>query len=96
VKGDRTMHLNTFIEEKELRIISFTLCLVQEIEKRIQNKVFFYKEQIERYIEKEVELFLKSISAKHALKNLYKYQILSNVHFKLKDLVNNRVFLSFI
>jgi hypothetical protein len=88
------MHLNNFIEEKELRIISFTYYLVQEIEKRVQNKVFYYKEQIDRFIEKRIDIFMKTIIAKNSLKSLYKYQIQSNVQFKLKYLLNNQILLS--
>ena len=82
------MHLNNFIEEKERRIISFTYFLVKEIEGKVQNKVFFYKEQIDRYIEKQIDIFLTTITAKHSLKSLYKHQIQSNVQFKLKYLLN--------
>ena len=82
------MHLNEFIEEKERRIISFTYFLVKEIEGKVQNKVFFYKEQIDRYIEKQIDIFLTTITAKHSLKSLYKHQIQSNVQFKLKYLLN--------
>lgn len=88
------MDLHNFIDEKELRIISFTYFLVQEIEGKIQNKLLYYKEQIERYMEKQVEIFLKSISANLSLKSVYKHQILSNVHFKLKDVLNNQILLS--
>lgn len=88
------MHLNNFIEEKERRIISFTYFLVKEIEGKVQNKVFFYKEQIDRYIEKQIDSFLKTITAKNSLKSLYKHQIQSNVQFKLKYLLNYQVLLS--
>lgn len=88
------MHLNNFIEEKERRIISFTYFLVDEIEKKVQNKVFFYKEQIDRYIDKQIDIFLTTISAKHSLKCLYKHQIQANVQFKLKYLLNYQVLLS--
>lgn len=88
------MRLNNFIEEKERRIISFTYFLVKEIEGKVQNKVFFYKEQIDRYIEKQIESFLKTITAKNSLKSLYKHQIQSNVQFKLKYLLNYQVLLS--
>ncbi len=90
------MHLNNFIEEKERRIISFTYFLVKEIEGKVQNKVFFYKEQIDRYIEKQIDIFLTTISAKRSLKSLYKHQIQSNVQFKLKYLLNYQVLLSCI
>ena len=90
------MHLNNFIEEKERRIISFTYFLVKEIEGKVQSKVFFYKEQIDRYIEKQIDIFLTTITAKHSLKSLYKYQIQSNVQFKLKYLLNYQVLLSCI
>lgn len=90
------MHLNDFIEEKERRIISFTYFLVKEIEGKVQNKVFFYKEQIDRYIEKQIDIFLTTITAKHSLKSLYKHQIQSNVQFKLKYLLNYQVLLSCI
>jgi hypothetical protein len=90
------MHITEFIEEKELRIISFSIFLVKEIERKIQNKLLYNKEQINRYIEKQVEFFLKSLSAQKSLKNVYKYQILSNVHFKLKYLLKNGILLSFI
>lgn len=90
------MHLNDFIEEKERRIISFTYFLVKEIEGKVQNKVFFYKEQIDRYIEKQIDIFLTTISAKRSLKSLYKHQIQSNVQFKLKYLLNYQVLLSCI
>ncbi len=89
-----TMHLHNFIEEKERRIISFTYLLVKEIEENVQNKVFFYKEQIDRYIEKQADIFLKTINAKHSLKSLYRHQILSNVNFKLKYALQNQVLLS--
>lgn len=88
------MHLNNFIDEKERRIISFTYFLVKEIEKKVQNKVFFYKEQIDRYIEKQIDLFLTTIPAKNSLKSLYKHQIQSNVQFKLKYLLNYQLLLS--
>ena len=90
------MHLNEFIEEKERRIISFTYFLVKEIEGKVQGKVFFYKEQIDRYIEKQTDIFLTTITAKHSLKSLYKHQIQSNVQFKLKYLVNYQSLLSCI
>jgi hypothetical protein len=88
------MLINDFIEEKELRIISFSIFLVKEIERKIQNKLLHNKEQINRYIEKQVEFFLKSLSAQKSLKNVYKYQILSNVHFKLNYLLKSGVLLS--
>ncbi len=90
------MHLNEFIEEKERRIISFTYFLVKEIEGKVQSKVFFYKEQIDRYIEKQTDIFLTTITAKHSLKSLYKHQIQSNVQFKLKYLLNYQSLLSCI
>lgn len=88
------MHLNNFIDEKERRIISFTYFLVKEIEGKVQNKVFFYKEQVDRYIDKQIDIFLTTITAKHSLKSLYKHQILSNVKFKLKYLLNYQLLLS--
>lgn len=89
-----TMHLNEFIDEKERRIISFTYFLVKEIEGKVQNKVFYYKEQVDRYIDKQIDIFLTTITAKHSLKSLYKHQIFSNVRFKLKYLLNYQLLLS--
>ena len=89
-----TMHLKNFIDEKERRIISFTYFLVKEIEGKVQNKVFFYKEQVDRYIDNQTDLFLTTIIDKHSLKSLYKHQILSNVQFKLKYLLNYQLLLS--
>lgn len=90
------MDLNNFIDEQELRIISFTYFLVQEIETKIETKVIYYRAQIDRYLEQQVGLFLRDISANLSLKSVYKRQILSNVHFKLKRVFNSQPLLNCI
>jgi hypothetical protein len=83
------MNIYKFVREDEYALISFSFDLIKEVERKIHNQTFFYKEQIDRYLEKKVNLFLSTISVKKSLKNVYRQQILMNVYFKLKNIINS-------
>ena len=88
------MNIYKFVREEEFALISFSFDLIKEVERKIHNRTFFYKEQIDRYLEKKVNLFLSTISAEKSLKNVYRQQILMNVYFKLKNLINKKIHFS--
>jgi hypothetical protein len=88
------MNIYNFVREDEYALISFSFDLIQEVERKIHSQTFFYKEQIDKFLEKKVNLFLSTISVKKSLKNVYRQQILMNVYFKLKNLINKNIHFS--
>ena len=65
-----------------------------KVERKIHNRTFFYKEQIDRYLDKKISIYLKSLSHSNALKAVYKQQILTNVYAKLRDVLKKHIHLS--
>lgn len=88
------MNIAEFVLKDELALITFSLYLFKEVERKIHNRTFFYKEQIDRYIDKKISNYLNSFSVSCALKVVYKQQIRTNVYAKLKDKIDENIHFS--
>ncbi len=68
----------------ERSILKFIISTSEDIKTKIRNKIFFYEEQIHRYVLKQVELFLYYLYTDRALLTVYKYEIFNSIMFRLK------------
>lgn len=80
------MQLAEYIGKTDFEIIRFAYLLIQDIEMKIKNKAFFYKNQIVTYINKQIDYFLLTLLDRDALLNIYKTEIHQILEPKLKEI----------
>lgn len=85
------MNMSDFCGKTEFSILQFTCQITKDVKDKIETKEFFYDTQINRYIEKQIELFLKNYNFNDALIQTYKYEIYNTIMFGLKDFMNKKV-----
>lgn len=90
------MTISNFVMKEELALISFSLSLVKEVKRKIHNQTFFYKKQVDSYIDKKVTFFLQTLAVSEPLKNVYKQQILTIVYNKLKPVIYESIYLDVV
>ncbi|WP_243290759.1 hypothetical protein [Bacillus sp. FJAT-47783] len=82
------MVMNEFMDQNELKLIHFSFQLTSEIKQKIQSKIFYYQNQIEKYAMKRIHLFISTLPLKPALKTVYYNQLLQLVTNRLKQLLH--------
>ncbi|MGG3891638.1 hypothetical protein [Metabacillus fastidiosus] len=75
-----------YIGKTEYDIIHFTFSLVNDIDKKLQNKKLFYKNQVIHYVEKQIKLYVTSLSLKKSLETIYIAEIEQLLNRKLNKL----------
>ncbi len=81
------MKIQEFCGNIEFSIMEFTFSFTEHIRNKITKKELFYREQIERYVQKKIELFLKGFNLKSALLFTYKFEVFNTIMFKLKSIL---------
>ncbi len=79
------MKVTEYCGHLESSILNFIFSFTDEITEKIEQKKLFYKEQIKRYVKKQIDLFFKAYKLKDALLNSYKYETYNTIMFKLKS-----------
>lgn len=65
-------------------ILNFIFSFTDDITEKIEQRKLFYREQIKRYVKKQIDLFFKAYNLKSALLNTYKYETYNTIMFKLR------------
>lgn len=81
------MHLSEYCGDIEYSILKFIFSFTEETHKKIAKKELFYKEQIERYVQKQIDFFFKAYNLKSAVIQSYKYEVFNTIIFKLKNIL---------
>ena len=79
------MRLIEYCGNMEFSILHFIFSLTDEVNEKIEQKELFYKEQIKRYVRKQIDFFFKAYRLKKAVLHTYKYEAYNTILFKLKD-----------
>jgi len=81
------MTVTEYCGNMESSILQFIFSLTDDIRQRIEQKKLFYKEQIVRYAEKQIDFFFKAYNLTNALLNSYKHEAYNTIMFKLKNIL---------
>lgn len=85
------MDLAEYCGKTEYSIIQFVFSITDEIQEKITQKKFIYKEQIIRYINRRIDYFFKPFTLKNALLQTYKNEVFNSVMFKLKATIKEHI-----
>ena len=77
------MNIAEYCGTTELPILQFIFSLTDDIREKIVQKKLFYKEQVMRYADKQIEFFFKSQNLHCALLQTYKYEAYNTIMFKI-------------
>lgn len=80
------MDVKQFMEEMEYQLIHFSYELTSDIHQKIQSNIFYYQNQIEKYVHTRIQRFLASLQLKPALKYVYYNQLNQLVSLRMKSL----------
>ncbi|MFC3883968.1 hypothetical protein ACFOU2_10905 [Bacillus songklensis] len=87
------MKMTEYCGNFEHSILQFIFHLTNDIREKIQQKKLFYREQIVRYAEKQLDFFFKAYHLKSAILNAYKQEAYNTMMFKLKNILKeNNIF----
>jgi hypothetical protein len=81
------MKLSEYCGKIESSILNFIFSFTDDIREKVEQKKLFYKEQIKRYVKKQIDFFFKSYNLKSALLYTYKYETYNTIMFKLKSVL---------
>lgn len=81
------MNIEEFCGNLDYSILQFTFSFTNHICEKITKKELFYKEQIIRYVQKQIDFFFKTYNLKSALLSSYKYEVYNTIMFKLKNIL---------
>jgi hypothetical protein len=81
------MTLTEYCGNVEFSILSFIFSFTDDIREKIAQKKLFYKDQIKRYVKKQIDIFFKAFNIKSALLFTYKYETYNTIMFKLKSVL---------
>ena len=82
-----------FCGKTDLSILQFIFSITDDIQQKIEQKKLFYKEQIIRYVNKQIDFFFKTFNLTTALLHTYKYEAYNTIMFKLKNILKeNNIF----
>lgn len=79
------MTITEYCGNVESSILHFIFSLTDEINEKIAQKKLFYKDQIKRYVKKQIDFFFKAYRLKTALLQSYKYEAYNTIMFKLQN-----------
>ena len=85
------MNLAEYCGYTEFSILQFIFSITDEIDEKITQKKFIYKEQIVRYVKRKIEYFFKPLPLKHALLQTYKHEVFNSVMFKLNTTIKEHI-----
>ena len=77
------MNVAEYCGTTEFPILQFIFSLTDDIREKIVQKKLFYKEQIIRYADKQIEFFFKTQNLNCALLQTYKYEAYNTIMFKI-------------
>jgi hypothetical protein len=87
------MHLSEYCGKMEFSILQFVFSITDDIREKITQKKLFYKEQIIRYVQKQIDFFFKPQHLKSSVLHVYKYEVYNTIMFKLNStLKENHIF----
>ncbi|WP_077213526.1 hypothetical protein [Bacillus dakarensis] len=81
------MGIGEFCGELEFSILQFTFSLCDDINEKIKQKKLFYKEQIDRYVHKRIDIFFTGNTLKKGLLQIYKSEMYNTIMFKLRQML---------
>ena len=82
-----------FCGKMDFSILQFIFSITDDIQQKIEQKKLFYKEQIIRYVKKQIDFFFKTFNLTTALLYTYKYEAYNTIMFKLKNILKeNNIF----
>lgn len=84
------MNLEKFCGKVEFSAIQFVFSLTDHIREKVKNKELIYKEQIVRYVKKQIDFFFKPFNIKISLLNTYKFEVYNSVMFKLQYILKEQ------
>jgi hypothetical protein len=85
------VNLIEYCGKTEYSIIQFTFSIIDDIQEKINQKKFIYKDQIIRYINQRIDYYFKHFTLKHALLQTYKNEVFNSVMFKLKTTIKENI-----
>jgi hypothetical protein len=77
------MNIAEYCGSTEFPVLQFIFSLTDDIREKIVQKKLFYKEQIIRYANKQIDFFFKSKNLACALEHSYKNEVYNTIMFKL-------------
>ncbi|WP_338452254.1 hypothetical protein R4Z09_10415 [Niallia oryzisoli] len=84
------MNIVEFCGNMELAMIKFVYSLTDDVNEKIVRKKLFYKEQIVRYVQKQIDVFFMKHNLKAALVQTYKNECFNTIMFKLKSILKEK------
>lgn len=79
------MKVAEFCGNVEYSILQFIFSFTDDVREKIAEKELFYKEQIVRYVQKQIDLFFRAFNFKGALLQVYKNEAYSTIMFKINN-----------
>ena len=81
------MTVSEYCGNVEYSILQFIFSLTEEIRMKVEQKKLFYREQIIRYMKKQIDFFFRGFQVKPALLVVYKNEVINTVMFKINYLL---------
>ena len=81
------MTLIDYCGKMEYSILIFVFSFTDDVSEKIEQKELFYKEQITRYVKRQIDYFFKRYHLKSALLQTYKNETYNTIMFKLKSVL---------
>lgn len=79
------MKVAEFCGNVEYTILQFIFSFTDDVREKIVEKKLFYKEQIVRYVQKQIDLFFGTFHFKGALLQVYKNEAYRTIMFKINN-----------
>lgn len=87
------MTVAEFCGTLDYSVSQFAVRLSKEVEEKIKTRELFYQDQMNRYINRRIELFMKTLHLTPALYSVYRREIHHHVLFKIKPVLKkNHIF----
>lgn len=93
-KEGANMKIYEYCSVLDVAILQFTFAIIEDIREKITERKLFYREQINRYLQKRIALFLQQQNQplKGALLQVYKSELYNTIMFKLnKELKEHQI-----
>ena len=85
------MNLVEYCGNSEYSIVRLVFSITEDTREKIKKRKLIYKEQIIRYVNKQIELYFRGYTFKQALLQTYKYQVYNSVMFKLNPTLKEHI-----
>lgn len=90
------MNIKEFCGKTEFTTLQFIISLTDHMSRKIANRELISKEQIVRYVKKQINSFFKSLNLNSSVLNVYKSEVFNSVMFKLKYILKEKQYFSII